>query len=92
MISLILSKISLALSEIPLLLRIPMLLGALWAGVVWWYNNFAFGKYHGCQMAIARFLDRMRLALWAFFFFHDAHAILFKKLERKQHYRNQYAT
>ena len=45
MISLILSKINLVLAEIPLLLRIPMLVGALWAAVVWWYNNCAFGKY-----------------------------------------------
>ena len=45
MISLILSKITLVLAEIPLLLRIPLLLAALWASVVWWYNNFAFGRY-----------------------------------------------
>ena len=45
MISLVLTKVSLALTQIPLLLRLPLLLGAFWAAVVWWYNTFAFGKY-----------------------------------------------
>ena len=45
MISLVLTKVSLALTQIPLLLRLPLLLGAFWAAVVWWYNTLAFGKY-----------------------------------------------